>query len=83
MPAPIAADAHLPLIIFKRRWGVNIFSLNPARSFGSALIVGNFDYQWIYWIAPILGGLIAAGVYKGLHKNLDLPSPEAEQIKKD
>jgi aquaporin Z len=51
-------------------------SLNPARSFGPALIVGNFDYQWIYWVAPILGGLIAAGVYAGLHKDLDLPSPE-------
>ena len=25
--------------------------LNPARSFGPALMVGNFDYQWIYWIA--------------------------------
>ncbi len=57
-------------------------SLNPARSFGPALIVGNFDFQWIYWIAPILGGLIAAGVYKGLHKDLDLPSPKAEQINK-
>ena len=56
-------------------------SLNPARSFGPALIVGNFDFQWIYWIAPILGGLIAAGVYKGLHKDSDLPSTEAEQIK--
>ena len=50
-------------------------SLNPARSFGPALIVGNFDYQWIYWVAPILGGLIASGVYMGLHKDLDLPSP--------
>ena len=57
-------------------------SLNPARSFAPALIVGNFDYQWIYWVAPILGGLIAAGLYIVLHKDLDLPSPEAEQIKK-
>ena len=54
-------------------------SLNPARSFGPALIVGNFDFQWIYWIAPILGGLIAAGVYKGLHKDSDLPLTEAEE----
>ena len=57
-------------------------SLNPARSFGPALILWNFDFQWIYWVAPILGGLIAADVYKGLHKDLDLPSPEVEQVKK-
>ena len=42
-------------------------SLNPARSFGPALMTWNFEYNWIYWIAPIVGGLIAAGVYKILH----------------
>ena len=42
-------------------------SLNPARSFGPALITWEFNYHWIYWIAPIAGGLIAAGVYKILH----------------
>ncbi|MDQ4074568.1 MAG: aquaporin [Thermoproteota archaeon] len=54
-------------------------SLNPARSFGPALIMGNFSYHWIYWIAPILGGLIASLVFKALHKDADLP--EEEQIK--
>ena len=48
-------------------------SLNPARSFGPALMTGNFDFNWHYWIAPILGGIIAAGVYKALHKDTDLP----------
>ena len=42
-------------------------SLNPARSFGPALITWEFNYHWIYWIAPIAGGLIAAGVYKILN----------------
>jgi len=50
-------------------------SMNPARSFGPALIVWNFDYQWIYWVAPILGGLIASGLYMTLHKDPDIPSP--------
>jgi glycerol uptake facilitator-like aquaporin len=39
-------------------------SMNPARSFGPALIVGNFDNQWIYWVASILGGLTASGCIK-------------------
>src|ERR687897_806025 len=46
-------------------------SLNPARSFGPALITGNFSFHWIYWVATIIGGLIAAGVYKALHKDAD------------
>ncbi len=53
-------------------------SLNPARSFGPALINWDFVYHWIYWVAPIAGGLIAAGVYKILNtkeeeKNEQLP----------
>jgi aquaporin Z len=48
-------------------------SLNPARSFGPALITGHLEYNWIYWIAPIIGGIIAAGVFKALHKDTDLP----------
>lgn len=56
-------------------------AMNPARAFAPALIVWNFDYQWIYWVAPILGGIIAAGLYKGLHSDSDIPSPKVEQMK--
>jgi len=56
-------------------------ALNPARAFGPALIVWNFDYQWIYWVAPILGGIIAAGLYKGLHSDMEISSPKVEQMK--
>ena len=46
-------------------------SLNPARSFGPALISGNFSYNWIYWIAPVIGSLIAAGIHRLLHSEQD------------
>ncbi|CAN9259724.1 unnamed protein product [Alternaria alternata] len=40
-------------------------SLNPARSFGPAVVNLEFaPYHWIYWLGPILGSIIAAGFYK-------------------
>ncbi|KAF2847799.1 aquaporin-like protein [Plenodomus tracheiphilus IPT5] len=40
-------------------------SLNPARSFGPAVVNHQFhDYHWIYWLGPILGAIVAAGFYK-------------------
>lgn len=45
-------------------------SVNPARSFGPALIVGGsaFSYVWAFTIAPLLGGVLAALVYRFLSK---------------
>ncbi len=34
-------------------------SVNPARTFGPALISGFWDYHWMYWAAPITGAIIA------------------------
>jgi aquaporin Z len=41
-------------------------SVNPARSLGPALFVGGLALEqlWIFWVAPIIGGLLAAGVWK-------------------
>lgn len=40
-------------------------SLNPARSFGPAVVNHTFSpYHWIYWLGPILGAIVAAGFYK-------------------
>lgn len=38
-------------------------SLNPARSFGSALPATEFSTLWIYFTAPPIGMLLAAGIY--------------------
>ena len=39
-------------------------STNPARSFGPAMITGNFSYYWLYWVAPIVGVLLITALFK-------------------
>ena len=41
-------------------------SLNPARTFGPAVAAGYWEGHFIYWIGPILGGVLAALVYEHL-----------------
>ena len=39
-------------------------SMNPARSFGPALVYMKWELHWIYWIAPLLGAGLAALIYE-------------------
>uniref|UniRef100_A0A672GPT9 Aquaporin 1a (Colton blood group), tandem duplicate 2 n=1 Tax=Salarias fasciatus TaxID=181472 RepID=A0A672GPT9_SALFA len=37
--------------------------INPARSFGPALIQGKMKDHWVYWLAPLCGGMAASLIY--------------------
>lgn len=38
-------------------------SMNPARSFGPALIHGVWDGHWVYWAGPMAGAVVAGITY--------------------
>ena len=49
-------------------------SMNPARSFGPALIlalgkVPRWDMHWVYWVGPIIGAIVAAVIYDAAYSN--------------
>ncbi len=39
-------------------------AMNPARHLGPALLGGGVQYIWLYWLGPVLGGILAALTYK-------------------
>jgi aquaporin Z len=65
--APIAIGLCLTLIHLISIPVTNT-SVNPARSTGPALFVGGaaVDQLWLFWVAPILGAVIAGLVYPAI-----------------
>ena len=65
--APIAIGLGLTLIHLIGIPVTNL-SVNPARSTGPALFAGGgyIGQLWLFWIAPIIGAVIAGGLYKTL-----------------
>lgn len=63
--APIAIGLGLVLIHLISIPVTNT-SVNPARSTGPALVVGGLALQqlWLFWVAPIIGGVIGGALYK-------------------
>lgn len=52
-------------------------SVNPARSTGPAIFVGGWAVMqlWLFWVAPLLGGLLAGTLYRAVLQR-DVPKPE-------
>ncbi len=67
--APLAIGLTLTLIHLVSIPITNT-SVNPARSTGPALLVGGWAISqlWLFWVAPILGAVLAGGVWRWLGK---------------
>ena len=67
--APIAIGLCLTLIHLISIPVTNT-SVNPARSTGVAVFVGGWAVAqlWLFWIAPIIGGMLGAVVYRFIGK---------------
>jgi MIP family channel proteins len=65
------ADGHLAAIMIGATVAMNALwagpisgaSMNPARSFGPALLSGTWHAHWIYWLAPLIGASLGALAY--------------------
>ena len=70
--APIAIGLGLTLIHLISIPVTNT-SVNPARSTGVAVFVGGWalGQLWLFWVAPIVGGLLGAVIYRFIGKSED------------
>jgi aquaporin Z len=72
--APIAIGLCLTLIHLISIPVTNT-SVNPARSTGVALFAGGWAVQqlWLFWVAPIIGGILGGVVYRWLGGETNSP----------
>ncbi len=45
-------------------------AMNPARSFGPALISENLKDNWVYWLGPVIGAALGASLYQFLRGDI-------------
>jgi glycerol uptake facilitator-like aquaporin len=64
----LAAVAIGATVALDALWGgpLSGASMNPARSFGPALVTGVWQDQWVYWVGPLLGAALGALAYQAL-----------------
>ena len=70
--APIAIGLCLTLIHLISIPVTNT-SVNPARSTGVALFAGDWAISqlWLFWVAPIIGGVLGAVIYRFIGNDND------------
>jgi len=56
-------------------------SMNPARSFGPALASGDFAGQFVYWVGPLAGGILAAILYEFLFLRRPVEPPDHGELR--
>jgi aquaporin NIP len=72
----VATEESVPAAIAPFAIGATVFagalvtgpltggSFNPARSFGPALLSGNWTAHWLYWLAPVSGMVAGMQAYR-------------------
>ncbi len=78
--APIAIGLGLTLIHLISIPVTNT-SVNPARSTGVALFAGGWAVSqlWLFWIAPIIGGVLGAFAYRSISQPAEQVQSKAEK----
>ncbi|MFM0120094.1 aquaporin Z [Paraburkholderia sp. RL18-101-BIB-B] len=70
--APLVVGACL-VLVYLVSIPVTNGSVNPARSTAQALLVGDWalDQLWLFWAAPLSGGVMAGALFSFLHGKAD------------
>jgi len=84
-----AVDERAPKSVFPFAIGLTIMvgilaigpitggALNPARAFGPAIATGVFERSWVYWVGPLIGGILGGAM--GNFMMVRAPSPEVAE----